>query len=86
MSICGEMAGDPLYVLLLLGLGYRKLSMAIINIPIVYDIICNSTLEDAENLTNTLLNMNSKSEIHKYLIEYMTYRFKEFEDYFKHDI
>lgn len=86
MSICGEMAGDPLYVLLLLGLGYRKLSMAIINIPIVYDIICNSTLEDAENLTNTLLNMNSKSEIHKYLIEYMTSRFKEFEDYFKHDI
>ena len=33
ISVCGEMAGDPRYSALLLGLGIRELSMAPRNIP-----------------------------------------------------
>ena len=33
ISICGEMAGDPRYSALLLGMGIRELSMAPSNIP-----------------------------------------------------
>ncbi len=33
VCLCGEMAGDPRYTALLLGLGIRDLSMAPSNIP-----------------------------------------------------
>ncbi len=41
VSICGEMAGDPRYTALLLGLGFRELSMTALNIPRVKQRIRN---------------------------------------------
>ena len=39
VSVCGEMSGDPIYTMLLLGLGLRQLSVTPHNIPEIKKII-----------------------------------------------
>ncbi len=51
VSVCGEMAGDPLYTLLLLGLGLATFSMNGPDIPEVKKIIRSTTMENAETLS-----------------------------------
>jgi phosphotransferase system enzyme I (PtsI) len=82
-SICGEMAGDPLYTLLLIGFGYRKLSMSLMSIPIVKSIIVNSSLNDAETLAARALELSSKREVGRYIRQEMIQRFSYLEDYFR---
>jgi phosphotransferase system enzyme I (PtsI) len=82
-SICGEMAGDPLYTLLLIGFGYRKLSMSLMSIPIVKSIIVNSSREDAEAIAARALDLSSKREVGRYVREEMIQRFSYLEDYFR---
>jgi len=48
VSICGEIAGDPRFTAVLLGLGLRQLSMATPKIPIVKQRIRNMDLQAAE--------------------------------------
>ncbi len=86
LSICGEVAGDPLYTLLLIGLGYRKLSMSVMNIPLINNIICNSSIEDAYKISEEALSIVSKREIHQYLNREMTKRFKKLKDYFRENV
>lgn len=81
VSICGEMAGDPLFILLLIGLGFRKFSMSLMNIPIIKSIIVNSSLQDANKIASTVLMMNTKKEINNYIKEEMLSRFDFLEEY-----
>jgi phosphotransferase system enzyme I (PtsI) len=82
-SICGEMAGDPLYTLLLIGFGYKKLSMSLMSIPIVKSIIVNSSYEDAEIIAKNALELSLKREVGRYVREEMVQRFGYLEDYFR---
>ena len=47
MNVCGEMSGDPIYTMLLLGMGLRQLSVTPHNIPEVKKIIRSVTLDEA---------------------------------------
>ncbi|EKV31921.1 Phosphoenolpyruvate-protein phosphotransferase of PTS system [Caenispirillum salinarum AK4] len=47
VSICGEMAGDPRLTALLLGLGFRELSMSSTNIPRVKQRVCQIAMAEA---------------------------------------
>src|SRR6185503_17124853 len=49
-AMCGEMAGDPAYALILLALGLDNLSMNPADIPKVKRVIRSSTLADAKQL------------------------------------
>ena len=67
LSVCGEMASEPEYVMVLLGLGVRTLSLSAPLIPEIKQIIRCVTLEDCNVLTRKVLGMNSERQIAGYL-------------------
>jgi phosphotransferase system enzyme I (PtsI) len=67
LSICGEMASEPEYVMLLLGLGVRTMSLAPPMIPEIKQIIRSVTIEDCNNVARKILGMNSERQISNYL-------------------
>ena len=67
LHICGEMASDPEYIMLLLGMGVRTLSLAPPMIPEVKQIIRSVTIEDSNMLARKILGMNSERQISTYL-------------------
>lgn len=63
LCICGEIAGDIKYTIMLLGLGIRELSMNAVLIPAVKNIIRNISYAEIQKLIAPLLNMKSSTEI-----------------------
>jgi phosphoenolpyruvate-protein phosphotransferase (PTS system enzyme I) len=63
VSVCGEMAGDPIYVPLLLGLGVDELSAAPPSIPQVKFLIRRLRLSEARELAEFGLSCESGAEI-----------------------
>lgn len=61
--ICGEMAGDPLYTPLLIGLGITELSMNPFAIPIVKQTIRSLRLEECRQFTRDILKLTNATEI-----------------------
>ncbi|NKB23604.1 MAG: phosphoenolpyruvate--protein phosphotransferase [Kiritimatiellae bacterium] len=62
-GICGEMAGDPFLVPLLIGLGADELSVSPTNVPKVKDIIRNVTYSESEKLASEVMKCASGKEI-----------------------
>ena len=67
VSICGEMAGDPLAVVLLLAMGFDTLSMNARILPRVKWIIRNFSLEKAKELLEGVLKMDDPKDIRLYM-------------------
>lgn len=68
VSICGEMAGDPLTAILLMAMGFNTLSMSSSNILRVRKAICHVPMSDAKELLDQTLKLNNPLMI-KSLIE-----------------
>ena len=62
VSLCGEMAGDPNYTRLLLGLGLKSFSMHPSAIPEVKNIIINSDLTKLDKLSKKIISCDSSIE------------------------
>jgi phosphotransferase system enzyme I (PtsI) len=63
VGVCGEMAGDPLYAALLLGLGVDSLSMSPPAIPAVKFLVRAMKMADARQLAQDALALGSAKEI-----------------------
>jgi phosphotransferase system enzyme I (PtsI) len=69
VTICGEIASHPLFVLLLLGLGVDQLSCSPRYIPIVKRAIRQTSLLGAYELAERVLQLNSSKEVSAALLE-----------------
>jgi phosphotransferase system enzyme I (PtsI) len=63
LAVCGEMAGQPLQAVLLVGLGYRTLSMAPSAIPRVKEALRAIRAADARELAERCLALRTGGEI-----------------------
>jgi phosphotransferase system enzyme I (PtsI) len=77
VTICGEMAGDPLYTLVLLGLGLDRLSMNAISIPHIKEIIRQSTFKEARQMLETCLEMDTATEVEAFISREMSRKFPD---------
>jgi phosphotransferase system enzyme I (PtsI) len=71
IALCGEMAGDPLCVFILLGLGIEELSMNAGSIPIIKQLIRCISMEDAKRHLQNILELSTAQSVREYLIEKM---------------
>lgn len=69
VSICGEMAGMPLYTMLLVGLGLKEFSMTSASIPHIKEIIRHVSYNDCKALAEKVMSMTSAHQINSCLKE-----------------
>jgi phosphotransferase system enzyme I (PtsI) len=67
LSVCGEMASEPEYIMLLLGMGVRTISIASPMIPEIKQMIRSVTMEECNKVARKVLSMDSDRQISAYL-------------------
>ena len=75
IAMCGDMAGDPRFSWVLLGLGLRSLSMAPRQIPMVKAIIRSTRVSEAEKLVEEIMSLRTEDEIEEVVNHAMKQRF-----------
>jgi len=71
VGMCGEMAGEPHFAFLLLGLGLDEFSMSAVSIPRTKKLIRSVTLEDAKRLAEELFDYPTGKEVEARLRQYV---------------
>jgi len=71
VSICGEMAADPMCALLLVGLGLDDLSMGPFFIPVIKRLIRSASFEALQNLADEALRFSTVREVKACVFESM---------------
>jgi phosphotransferase system enzyme I (PtsI) len=77
VAMCGEMAGEPSYAMILLGLELDELSMTPSAIPRIKKIIRGSSREESKQLLDKVMTFSLAAEIREYVERYMRERFPE---------
>jgi phosphotransferase system enzyme I (PtsI) len=77
VAMCGEMAGDPLYAMILLGLQLDELSMNHLAIPRIKRVVRDATVEESKILLKKALSFGTSHEVRDYVQKYMMKRFPD---------
>ena len=67
VSLCGEIAGEPLYTMLLIGLGLRTLSLVPSQIPLIKKVIRSVDIALCERLARKVGSFDSERQVLTYL-------------------
>jgi phosphotransferase system enzyme I (PtsP) len=67
VSVCGEMAADPMIALLLAGMGIREFSLSAPNIPLVKQAIRRCSIRRCRTLARGVLALDQASQVRAYL-------------------
>jgi phosphotransferase system enzyme I (PtsI) len=71
VAICGEMAAEPAYAIILLGLGLDEFSMNPVSIPKVKKMLRMSMFEETRSLVEKLFQFSTASEIERHVRNWM---------------
>ena len=69
VNVCGEMSGDPLYTMLLLGMGIRQLSATPHSIPAIKRVIRSVTVEESVTVAQEAMRLETARDVNNYLRE-----------------
>jgi len=75
VAICGEMAAEPAYVMILMGLGLQEFSMNPASIPKVKKMLRMSRFEESRALADRVFQFSTASEIERHVRTWMAERF-----------
>jgi phosphotransferase system enzyme I (PtsI) len=76
VGMCGEMAGDPLAAIILLGLGLDEFSMSGVMIPKVKEVIRKVSLKESKEIADEVVNLKTAKEVEDALNRKFKDRFK----------
>ncbi len=74
VTVCGEIAGEPGGAILLMGMGYRKLSMNAHNLRKINWVVRNVSLEESKQLLIKTLTASTHEEVFVYINQYLEQR------------
>jgi phosphotransferase system enzyme I (PtsI) len=77
VSVCGEMAGDPTSVPILIGMGLDELSMTSLAIPRIKRLIRMATVEECREYLHTVLRLRTAVDVHRFVDEVIVPRFSD---------
>jgi phosphotransferase system enzyme I (PtsP) len=69
LSVCGEMAGDPVSAVVLMGLGYRNLSMSASSLLRVKSLMLKVSREIAEDWVDEALCLSDAASVGRFMSE-----------------
>jgi phosphoenolpyruvate-protein phosphotransferase (PTS system enzyme I) len=67
VSMCGEMAGDPICLPIVLGIGLKSLSMNATSIPLIKTMIRNLRIEDCRTLVSSVSGLQSSEQVEEHV-------------------